>query len=772
MPELCFIGMGAGIPTATLDGIRSCRHSHALRQPLADKMHSSSPEGTAQTLLELGFSNPADNRVTILNTNQGWWYEKATPAVCLSVDSGSHPCGSHLARGIIKTTAQLVYYCTTCDVRGAKKTCAHLKGLDTWLNQEDGLFWCNELAPFRLASAAPTQAPLDGEPESAHHPSVSTRPVSFNVYNDATMERQRHTAKPGLKPWCEQCLAPDADVDGRRCRHCIDPRPTTPCAICAEDSWHSVASKRKAVLTSMAYSEEVIMYSWKCVCGHKVPYDGFADGVFNQTNQSLWLHECLLDFWLLVSVAGLTFTSFVKMMVQKHVMAHCKQRLPSKTVMMAALWSFLNLLDVDYDVGGCPMCDKLAHELQVLVGDGVSVGNRTDTALPPDTPPDLPPTVVPELILHRADITIPGPFDRILSDACSDYPTFTMFNASDIDGDNADTTLLMSSVTAAQQNVMGPGQNLRTTFPLLHKLVNSCMWTQLPPAVADWVAHLQVQARQVVAADLSGIQDPDPNLLDYQKQRVHAPCHPMIRPPQKYGADDGSSAAADDMRDELPCTKHKLSHAGLTPGLFILFCAHGFMQIYSIMDRCEGPKTLFDLLYHRMEKAPKMLVYDNDCNACRSFMRRQPAFFAPMRFMIDRMHAFGHVACHSGFRLSSMCEEEELLPEWTSPDGKLHMPAVTVGKLNSQAAEQFNSRLRRIRTQAAYMRQSNFMKYARFVFYCLNQDMLVKYKTKQLAATHGTGAADVGGGEGGGEGITPQDLVSLQDCNVNSRDPF
>jgi hypothetical protein len=194
MSALCYVG--AGIPTATLDSIHSCRHSHALRQLLADEVHSSSPEGTAQTLLEICFSSPDDTScsVTILNAQQGWWYGMATPAVCLSVDSGSHPCGSHPARGIIKTTAQLVYYCSTCDARGPKGTCPHLKSLETWLDQEDGLFWCHDLAPFRLASAAPTQAPL-GEPESADHPSVSSRPVPFDMYNPATMERQRHTGE-------------------------------------------------------------------------------------------------------------------------------------------------------------------------------------------------------------------------------------------------------------------------------------------------------------------------------------------------------------------------------------------------------------------------------------------------------------------------------------------------------------------------------------------------------------------------------------------------
>jgi hypothetical protein len=152
------------------------------------------------------------------------------------------------------------------------------------------------------------------------------------------------------------------------------------------------------VLTSMSHSVEVCVSSWACPCGNSVvPYDGYDDGVFNQTNQSLWTHDCLIDFWNFVHRAGLTFHAFAKQMADNHEKARCAERLPSKTVVIKALWSFLDLLDIDYDAGGCPMCDNLEHERQVLIGDGVSVGNRADLALPSPTPPDLPPTVVPEL---------------------------------------------------------------------------------------------------------------------------------------------------------------------------------------------------------------------------------------------------------------------------------------------------------------------------------------------------------------------------------------
>jgi hypothetical protein len=49
------------------------------------------------------------------------------------------------------------------------------------------------------------------------------------------------------------------------------------------------------------------------------------------------------------------------------------------------------------------------------------------------------------------------------------------------------------------------------------------------------------------------------------------------------------------------------------------------------------------------------------------------------------------------------------------PDGsKRHVGAVTVRKLNTQAAEQCNRALERIRLQCSYMSQANFMDYTKY----------------------------------------------------------
>jgi hypothetical protein len=160
MPELCNEGAGS---LAAIDGIPICRHSRALQQLLANDMHTCrhSPEQTAQTLLEIVFSSSAEGSVTILDCTPGPWYNKTTPAVCLSVDCLEHPCacaGSHPARGIITTTAQLAYRCRTCETTGTKM-CAHLSALEVWLDRD--------VPPAAVPPAAVPPAAVPPDPAAA-----------------------------------------------------------------------------------------------------------------------------------------------------------------------------------------------------------------------------------------------------------------------------------------------------------------------------------------------------------------------------------------------------------------------------------------------------------------------------------------------------------------------------------------------------------------------------------------------------------------------------
>jgi hypothetical protein len=132
--------------------------------------------------------------------------------------------------------------------------------------------------------------------------------------------------------------------------------------------------------------------------------------------------------------------------------------------------------------------------------------------------------------------------------------------------------------------------------------------------------------------------------------------------------------AADTARKDTDtqCTKAQLRHNGLTPGLFLIFCAHGICLGFMLMPQCEGPSMLFKLLFTRFRHGmqhfipfqsngklsciaeniysllllagPKRIVYDNCCNLMRYCLRRAPRFFSETQFLIDRLHIFNHTA--------------------------------------------------------------------------------------------------------------------------------
>eukprot|EP00955_Chlamydomonas_euryale_P070907 360887-Chlamydomonas_euryale.AAC.2 len=135
---------------------------------------------------------------------------------------------------------------------------------------------------------------------------------------------------------------------------------------------------------------------------------------------------------------------------------------------------------------------------------------------------------------------------------------------------------------------------------------------------------------------------------------------------------------------------------------------------------------------------PRMVVYDNSCNLSRYCLRRQPSFFAKTRFTIDRMHMRGHVACHSGYSMAAVPLDEVLV---TAADiGGSHFQVITPANFNTQVAEQCNAKLNKIRTQLAYMRQEQYMKFARYYLYQHNRLII-----SRLPATC---TADMGGTDG------------------------
>jgi hypothetical protein len=75
-----------------------------------------------------------------------------------------------------------------------------------------------------------------------------------------------------------------------------------------------------------------------------------------------------------------------------------------------------------------------------------------------------------------------------------------------------------------------------------------------------------------------------------------------------------------------------------TKGGFVFCCPHRVIYGFHAMLRGESPRDPFTVLYTRLDRnnLPRYLFYDNACKLQSYCMRREPAFFAEVRFLVDR----------------------------------------------------------------------------------------------------------------------------------------
>jgi hypothetical protein len=73
-------------------------------------------------------------------------------------------------------------------------------------------------------------------------------------------------------------------------------------------------------------------------------------------------------------------------------------------------------------------------------------------------------------------------------------------------------------------------------------------------------------------------------------------------------------------------------------GVFVFCCPHRVIYGFHTMLRGESPRDPFAVLYSRLrrEDLPAVLCYDNACDLRNYCMRRAPAHFADVRFLVDR----------------------------------------------------------------------------------------------------------------------------------------
>jgi hypothetical protein len=75
-----------------------------------------------------------------------------------------------------------------------------------------------------------------------------------------------------------------------------------------------------------------------------------------------------------------------------------------------------------------------------------------------------------------------------------------------------------------------------------------------------------------------------------------------------------------------------------TKGGFVFCCPHRVIYGFHAMLRGESPRDPFTVLYTRLDRnnLPRYLFYDNACKLQLYCIRREPAFFAEVRFLVDR----------------------------------------------------------------------------------------------------------------------------------------
>ena len=104
--------------------------------------------------------------------------------------------------------------------------------------------------------------------------------------------------------------------------------------------------------------------------------------------------------------------------------------------------------------------------------------------------------------------------------------------------------------------------------------------------------------------------------------------------------------------------------------------------------------------------APGMVVYDRACKLHTYFLLREPAFIRNTIFQVDSLHIGNHTACSVGY------------------DPRLYRGRSTLFASlpkNTQACEQTNAHLDRLKHFVPHMRIDRFMIYVRFFLVMLNR---------------------------------------------------
>ncbi|KAJ8334576.1 hypothetical protein SKAU_G00402150 [Synaphobranchus kaupii] len=108
------------------------------------------------------------------------------------------------------------------------------------------------------------------------------------------------------------------------------------------------------------------------------------------------------------------------------------------------------------------------------------------------------------------------------------------------------------------------------------------------------------------------------------------------------------------------------------------------------MESAESVNLPFTILRTRFQTGPEMVFYDNCCRLHAYCLNRDPVFFKNTWFLIDRLHWKNHTGCSTGYN-------SDIYPQ-------LH-------DVNTQLAEQFNARIKKLKHHLPYMSRTHFCRH-------------------------------------------------------------
>lgn len=185
-------------------------------------------------------------------------------------------------------------------------------------------------------------------------------------------------------------------------------------------------------------------------------------------------------------------------------------------------------------------------------------------------------------------------------------------------------------------------------------------------------------------------------------------CYPSRRPIRRLRRYQVSKSATH--RQQSVCTKRTSYSNTRGPGCFFVYCLqHRVCLGFHMLRNHESPQTIFEVLFTRFKTPPKVLVYDNGCNASEFILNREPNFFKEMRIVIDGLHFHNHVNCSKVFDIRQY-------PEYQNSAAVL--------------AEIRNAKLRNLKGHLLFANTNNFMVITRYFVHRLNGRELERQITR------------------------------------------